>query len=236
MRWKARLRGKRKEYLLTLTRNEALTAAFDGLLDIPGLWGRMKIIQELLHYLHRIKQVWSDLVRGNKAAMGKIDQATFLRIRVHGGEVFSAFDDSERDDIWSQLKCVEGLIPSQDIGYLERLANCVKQLTGDNVQISHAFKQLFSPVDQEDGRVQIMDGQAKIQVAENAFLYGQGMRGDQVDLRYQQIIAYAMQHFADMPKEPVKEGCVMQPAVMADRAVLRRFADLADQLGFTVPG
>ena len=189
--------------------------------------------------------------------MGKIDQTTvnalelkaprastadaeFLRIRVRGGEVFSAFDDCERDDIWSRLECVEGLIPSlatffKDIGYLERLANCVKRLTGDNVQISHAFKQLFSPVDQQDGRVRITDGQAKIQVAENAFVYGQGTRGDQVDLGYRQIIAYAMRHFADMPKEPVKEDRVMQPAAMADRAVLRRFADLADQLGFTSP-
>ncbi|OBT50791.1 hypothetical protein VE04_09038 [Pseudogymnoascus sp. 24MN13] len=268
MRWKARLRGKRQQYLLTLTRNEAMTAAFDDLLDIPGLWGGMKITTlhkmmalkcdtELLHYLRRIKQVWSDLVRGNKAAMGKIDQTTvkalelkaprastsdaeFLRIRVRGGEVFSAFDDCERDDIWSRIECVEGLIPSlatffKDIGYLERLANCVKRLTGDNVQISHAFKQLFSPVDQQDGRVRITDGQAKIQVAENAFVHGRGPRGDQVDLGYRQIIAYAMRHFADMPKEPVKEDRVMQPAAMADRAVLRRFADLADQLGFTSP-
>ncbi|ELR07358.1 hypothetical protein GMDG_08373 [Pseudogymnoascus destructans 20631-21] len=266
MRWKARLRGKRKGYLLTLTRNETLTAAFDDLLDIPGLWGGMKISTlhtvmalkcdtELLHYLRRIKQVWSDLVRDNKAAMGKIDQATvkalemkaprastadaeFLRIRVRGGELFSAFDDCERDDIWSRLTCIDGLIPSlatffKDIRYLERLANCVKQLTGDNVQISHAFKQLFSPVDQEDGRVRIMDGQTKIQVAENAFVYGQGTRRDQVDLGYRQIIAYAMRHFADMPREPVKECRVMQPAAMADRTVLRHFADLADQLGFT---
>ncbi|KFY17937.1 hypothetical protein V492_00266 [Pseudogymnoascus sp. VKM F-4246] len=64
-----------------------MTAAFDDLLDIPGLWGGMKITTlhkmmdlkcgtELLHYLRRIKQVWSDLVHGNKAAMGKIDQTT----------------------------------------------------------------------------------------------------------------------------------------------------------------
>jgi hypothetical protein len=64
-------------------------------------------------------------------------------------------------------------------------------------------------------------------------VYGQGTRGDQVDLGYRQIIAFAMRHFADMPKEPVKEDRVMQPAPMADRAVLRRFADLADQLGFS---
>ncbi|KAL5352248.1 hypothetical protein ACLOAV_002195 [Pseudogymnoascus australis] len=254
MRWKARLRGKRQQYLLTLTRNEAMTAAFDDLLDIPGLWGGMKITTlhkmmalkcdtELLHYLRRIKQVWSDLVSGNKAAMGKIDQATVKALELKAPRASTSdaeFLRIRRDDIWSRIECVEGLIPSlatffKDIGYLERLANCVKRLTGDNVQISHAFKQLFSPVDQQDGRVRITDGQAKIQVAENAFVYGQGTRGDQVDLGYRQIIAYAMRHFADMPKEPVKEDRVMQPAAMADRAVLRRFADLADQLGFTSP-
>jgi len=44
-----------------------------------------------------------------------------------------------------------------------------------------------------------------------------------------------MRHFADMPKELVKEDRVMQPAAMADRAVLRRFANLANHLGFTSP-
>ncbi|ELR03478.1 hypothetical protein GMDG_06208 [Pseudogymnoascus destructans 20631-21] len=230
MRWKALLRGKRQQYLLMLTRNEAMTAAFDDLLDIPGLWGGMKITTlhkmmalkcdtELLHYLRRIKQVWSNLALELKAPRASKANAEFLHIRV---------------------ECVEGLIPSlatffKDIGYLERLTNCIKRLTGDNVQISHAFKQLFSPVDQKDSRIRITDGQAKIQVAENAFVYGQGMRRDQVDLGYWQITAYAMRHFADMPKEPVKEDRVMQPAAMADRAVLRRFADLADQLGFTGP-
>jgi hypothetical protein len=189
--------------------------------------------------------------------MGKIDQTTvkalelraprastadaeFLRCRVRGGEVFSAFDDGERDEIWSRLEGVEGLIPSlatffKDILYLERLANCVKQLTGDNVQISHAFKQLFFPVDEAEGRVRIRDGQTKIEVAENVLEYGQGTREDQVDLGYRQIIAFAMRYFADMPKEPVMEDRVIQPAAMADRAVLRRFADLADELGFSSP-
>lgn len=53
MRWKARLRGKRQQYLLTLTRNEAMTAAFDDLLDIPGLWGGMKITT--LHKMMALK-------------------------------------------------------------------------------------------------------------------------------------------------------------------------------------
>jgi len=34
------------------------------------------VLQEILHYLRYIKRFWSDLVRGDRAAMGKIDQAT----------------------------------------------------------------------------------------------------------------------------------------------------------------
>jgi hypothetical protein len=64
--------------------------------------------------------------------------AEFLCGQVRREEVFSAFDDREQDDIWSRLEGFKGLIPSlvtffKDILYLERLANCVKQLTGNNV-------------------------------------------------------------------------------------------------------
>ena len=51
-------------------------------------------------------------------------------------------------------------------------------------------------------------------------------------MEYRQIIAYTIQYFADIPKEPVKEDCIIQPTPIADRVVLRRFADLANQLGF----
>lgn len=37
IRWKLRLRGKRPHYLRSLMRNEAMTEAFDNLLDIPGI-------------------------------------------------------------------------------------------------------------------------------------------------------------------------------------------------------
>lgn len=43
MRWKARLRGKRPQNLQTLTKHQALTAAFDDLLDIPGIWDGMRM-------------------------------------------------------------------------------------------------------------------------------------------------------------------------------------------------
>lgn len=43
MRWKACLRGNRLKNLKELLEDEELTAGFDALLDIPGLWGGMMI-------------------------------------------------------------------------------------------------------------------------------------------------------------------------------------------------
>lgn len=43
MRWKARLRGNREEYLQTLENHLAVREAFDALLYVPGLWDGMRI-------------------------------------------------------------------------------------------------------------------------------------------------------------------------------------------------
>jgi len=43
MRWRARLRGNREKYLDGLLNDSDLTAAFDALLPIPGLWDGMMI-------------------------------------------------------------------------------------------------------------------------------------------------------------------------------------------------
>jgi hypothetical protein len=42
MRWKAGLRGSRLKNLKELLADKDLTAGFDALLDIPGLWGGMR--------------------------------------------------------------------------------------------------------------------------------------------------------------------------------------------------
>jgi hypothetical protein len=44
-KWKARLRGNREKNLTGLLRNEDLAAAFDALLEIPGLWDGMRLSQ-----------------------------------------------------------------------------------------------------------------------------------------------------------------------------------------------
>ncbi|KAL5345257.1 hypothetical protein ACLOAV_009627 [Pseudogymnoascus australis] len=268
-RWKARLQGNRAKNLGTLLGNVELTEAFDALLDIPGLWDGMMITtlhtvmamdchrvrsgsdanNELLNYLGHIKKVWSDLVGGDKTAMGKIDQATvkflelrapmastadarLLRSRLRGGEVFGAFSDHERDAIWSRLQVVDGLVPSlftffRDIQYLALCADCVKRLIrlSPEQDVSDALERRFTGVNQ-------VEGQVKVQVTENSFVYWRGSLENRIDLGCRQINVYAMRHYPDMPREGVREDRVKKATAEADRAVLRLYADLAGQLGF----
>ena len=43
MRWWARLRGNRAQNLRSLLRHDEIRAAFDALLDLPGLWYGMQL-------------------------------------------------------------------------------------------------------------------------------------------------------------------------------------------------
>jgi hypothetical protein len=188
-------------------------------------------------------------VGGDKVAMGKIDHATVealermaphastadaecLRSKVLGGKVFKAFNDNERGEIWRRLERVDGFIPSlttffEDVDYLEVVSDCVKRLTGPDLKnaVSEKLEELFTGINQEHGRV-------KIQVGEDSFMYGQGTRADQIDLGSRQIFAFAMRYYPDMPKEKVKKDRKKKAEPKADPAVLRRFADLANALGF----
>src|SRR4051812_25643589 len=104
-----------------------------------------------MNYLERMKKFYSDLVEGDEHAMQKIDPTTvkalelraprastrdarFLYIEIHGGRIFSAFSDPEREEIWRRLQMFEGLVPSlytffRDVLYLELLTNSVRRLT-----------------------------------------------------------------------------------------------------------
>ena len=60
-RWWARLRGCRSRNLKALLKNHELTAAFDALLDIPGLWDGMQLTT-----LHKVLALQSDDVSSKK--------------------------------------------------------------------------------------------------------------------------------------------------------------------------
>ena len=53
MRWWARLQGNRLRNLKGLLRHVEFTAAFDALLDVPGLWSGMQLTT--LHKLTALK-------------------------------------------------------------------------------------------------------------------------------------------------------------------------------------
>ena len=184
--------------------------------------------------------------------MSRIDQATVttlermapqasttdaesLRSEVLGGKVFKAFSADERGEIWRRLEKVDGFIPSlasffEDVDYLVLLADCVKRLIGGKLEkaVSVHLELLFTGINLEDSRV-------KVQVGEGSFLWGRGTRADQIDLGCRQIWAFAMRYYPDMPKDKVKKDRVKKAEPKADPAVLRRFGDLANALGFESP-
>ena len=79
------------------------------------------------------------------------------------------------------------------------------------------------------------DRQVTLQVAESELMYRPGTVADQVSLSYQQIHAYAMRNFLNMPKELQGENLRAIPNKEADKAALRKFAELAQYLGFESP-
>ncbi|KAL9132054.1 MAG: hypothetical protein Q9217_000182 [Psora testacea] len=102
-RWWTRLSPHRAKNLKQLFQHQDFTAAFDSLLEIPGLLDGMRIstlhkmfatrcdevtapssvagpcllmVREVLHYLRHIKEFWSDLLQQDKTAMEKVDRVT----------------------------------------------------------------------------------------------------------------------------------------------------------------
>ena len=181
-----------------------------------------------------------------KDALGKVDTATVkaLELRAPGastndrnecGKIFSAFSDRERDKIRDRLQMVDGLVPSlftffRDINYLKLCIDCLKRLVivpkGASVCESLALKCL--------GKNQ-REGHVRIQVTEDSFVHRAGNPADRIDLGVRQLVALTMRSYPDMPPDPIIEDPVQKATTKADRAVLRRLADLAWELGFDSP-
>jgi hypothetical protein len=131
---------------------------------------------------------------------------------------------------------VNGLIPSlftffHDVRYLQQCVDCISWLMTKpppGQSIAHAMELRHKAISQSKGRV-------VIQVAEDEFITRQGSKADQVDLGNRQLIACAMRHYPDIPKKPEREnqgGKVMKCKANADKAVLRKVADLAACVGY----
>lgn len=208
--------------------------------------------QEILCYLDHIRKVWFELLDGDQAALQKVDEITVralelraprastsdaetLRGQVRGGKIFGGFNDQERERILTKLFLVDGLIPSlhtffRDLQYLQACVDCVKRLISlsPGQTLFNAIEYAFTGINQRDRQV-------TLQVAESEFIYRPGTVADQVNLGYQQIHAYAMRNFLDMPREPQGDNLRAIPNKEADKMALREFAELAQYLGFESP-
>ena len=58
---------------------------------------------------------------------------------------------------------------------------------------------------------------------------------DQVEFGRRHIVAFAMRHFVEIPRAPVREHVLGKARAKADRAVLRQCAEVAIRLDVSPP-
>ena len=249
--------------LKQLLRHDELTAAFDTLLEIPGLQGGMRIStlhtimaikcdDEILRYLEHIKDVWETLLQGDTSAKLLVDQATVeavelkaprvstvdanvLQGQLQGGLIFGAFSDQARADIWTRLRAVEGLIPSLFTFFKDVLY--LEALAGCMTRLIRLLPgdTVFTALGRAFSDTNERSERAVIQVAESHFASCPTHSFDAIDLGYRQLFAYVMRHHPQMPRDSKGKELLARPTANIDGTVLGEFADLAKRLGFHSP-
>jgi Protein of unknown function (DUF3723) len=157
--------------------------------------------------------------------------AEFLHGRVLGGSIFGGFSTEERATIWENILAFKGIIPSlstffQDIKLLEACVNGIKWLV-EVPRHQTLFTALGECYSQPDTQI--------LQTTETTCRCRTGSPTHGMKLGYLQLFAFAMRHYKDLPKAPVKKDVKEMPRATADREVLQRFASFAARLGFTSP-
>jgi hypothetical protein len=153
-----------------------------------------------------VKTIWHRLLRGNKAALEKVDEATvkvvelrvpkysrgdarFLQGQILGGQIFGAFSAIEREEIWHELRATDHLIPTlytlfEDLKYLTACADCLKRLVPLRRRdtVSTALRRKFPvAIDAND--------QGVVEVSDSTFVDRPGSPTDRLDLGYRQFVA-----------------------------------------------
>ncbi|KFY28058.1 hypothetical protein V491_00664 [Pseudogymnoascus sp. VKM F-3775] len=162
---RARLSNTMKRDLKQLLKRDIILNALDTLLPIRGLWKEfhlgslhvllhMRIDEEIAHYIHRIEQIWNEILGGDTHLMERTDEATVGKIQLlapavskydHGfiqesmaaaspGLLFPQIHEvSKRRGIASRLLCISHRIPSiqslfKDLRYLCPAVNAIRCL------------------------------------------------------------------------------------------------------------
>ncbi|KAM3563043.1 hypothetical protein ARSEF4850_002510 [Beauveria asiatica] len=206
--------------------------------------------QESLHYLNHIKDFWHSVFDGNENAMMKLDrtslealqmkapgacekQARDLYARVRSGDILGAFNEAERERIWSKIydATVDCTVPSlhsffEDRKYIEDAAHCMKRLFPGRLHetIRSALESAYPDVDDQGT-------ECLVQVSNSSYAMVATNGADHFDLAYRQLWLYARRHFEDMP--PEREQIVAGYKLAGvDEMVLFDFALFAHKLGF----
>ncbi|CAD6446248.1 f68f9563-ded7-4069-bc2f-2a3b06713e93 [Sclerotinia trifoliorum] len=210
-----------------------LTAAFDKLLDIPGLWSGMRIstlhklldmkcYEEALHYLEHIRQFWHSLFRGDKNALRRVNNvdvkslelkapkyskqdAQILQVQLLSGQIFSAFSQKEREAIWSELQSIEYLTPSLFTFFedLKYLNACAGSLKR-LVKLS-CRDTVFSAFQQNFHFTNESNDQYAIEIAESTFIDKSIPARHCFDTGYRQLWAFVMRNYKEIAPNTKKK-------------------------------
>lgn len=161
-------------------------------------------------------------------------EARALQERVRSGEILSAFDQAERDIIWSKLLTASAdcLIPSlrgffDDLNYIMAAAPCMKRLVSleGEQTIRCAFQLAYSNGDEDSN-------QFLIQSSESSFKLVETDKTNGFDIAYRQLWLNALRDHDYMPAERQRKKSGPKPQE-ADETALSQFVSLASKLGFS---
>ncbi|MCJ1349136.1 hypothetical protein MMC31_007372 [Peltigera leucophlebia] len=256
LKWTSRLSNHQQICLKRLFLHKEITAAFDALLDIPGLWGgfmlsslnkvlAMRCDELIIKYLANIKEVWSYLLGGDTHKMSLVDRATVEALELHAPRassldyeiitsklrnrsIFSNFEDSERAEIERNVVlCTDCLIPS--LFSFFRDVTYLQSLSNCLKWLTDLppHATLFSAMSKK------LTGEGKdilIQVTETKFRTQSGSLEDRVDFGWRQLFAFAMRYHREIPFH--KKVTLAKPQLLNNKRIVELYAEVAYQLGY----
>lgn len=162
--------------------------------------------------------------------------AETIQSQLRGAQIFRAFSDQDRAQIQERLLHYKGLIPSlwafsRNICYWKACVDSMRHLVTLTRRdtILTALERHFTGINQHEGQV-------VIQVDKSNFTVTSGSQADQVELGCRHLVDFAMRHFVEIPRAPVRKNVLGKPRAKVDSNVLRQYAELARRLGFEYPG
>lgn len=144
--------------------------------------------------------------------------ALLLQGQLLSGQIFGAFSREQREEIWSEIRSIDTLIPSlhtffEDSKYLSACSDCLKRLVklSPGYTVFTAFRQKF-PYHAD------ADDQVVIETADSSFVFRRGLATDRLDLGYRQLWLFAMRHYQELPLEAKKRKKDLLAKARVDKA------------------